>query len=228
MPLTITDVNLPSAPFGVESLPAAGGTIEPGSSITITVTFNPTTAGAFSGQIALQTTAGDETIDLSGAASKSLVQLLPGGLGMGGSSVPEATMPRFIGAELMGMALTANASGTIGVKVSCPAGESSCAGAITLRTTVAAGAAAGAYSKAHRVTSLTLAKGSFTVTGGRVSTVRLRLSKKARALLAHTHVLRAQATIVSHDPAGAAYTAQVSVTIRAPKQQRARKTRIAG
>ncbi len=236
-PLTIEKVNLPSAPFGGEDPPAAGATIEPGGSITIMVTFNPTEAGAFNGEIGLETTGGDEAIDLSGAASlpggpeigKTLVQPIPGSLGgLGSSSVPGTKTPRFLGAQLAATALTASASGMIDVRVSCPAGESRCAGRITLRTRIPARAAAGAHSEALKLTSVTLAEGSFTVAGGRVNTITLRLSGKARALLARTHVLRVQATVASHDPAGATYTVQANITIRAPRKPPVRKAKTAG
>ena len=236
-PLTIEKVNLPSAPFGGEDPPTAGATIEPGGSITIMVTFNPTEAGAFNGEIGLETTGGDEAIDLSGAAGlpggpeigKTLVQPIPGSFGgLGSSSVPETKTPRFLGAQLAATALTASASGMIDVRVSCPAGESRCAGRITLRTRIPARAAAGAHSEAPKLTSVTLAEGSFTVAGGRVNTLTLRLSGKARALLARTHVLRVQATVASHDPAGATYTVQASITIRAPRKLPVRKAKTAG
>jgi hypothetical protein len=45
----------------------------------------------------------------------------------------------------------------------------------------------------------------------------MHLSDRARALLARTHTLRARATIVAHDAAGAAHTAQTIVTIREAK-----------
>ena len=61
---------------------------------------------------------------------------------------------------------------------------------------------------------LTLAAGSFTVVGGKIAAVTLRLSARARALLARMHVLRVQAVIVAHDPAGATHTTQAIVTLR--------------
>ncbi len=336
LPLTIDGVHLPSAPFVAEGPPEVGKRIEPGHSITVTITFNPAATGDFNDQIGLETNGGNEAIALSGAAGlpgalkisseaieygqvhlgsseeksftitntggtavpltrskppiggafeattllpegttikagesltetvrfrptapgptsdvwsingedatgrhevtfngegivpesehpadKTLVPSLPGSLGTG-SPLPETKTPRFLGAQLASTAFTTSASGTIGVEVSCPAGESSCTGTITLRTLIAA-RAAGAHAKKPKLTSLTLAEGSFTVTGGRASTVSLRLSSKGRALLARTHVLRAQVTVASHDPAGATYTAQANVTIRAPKKTRYRR-----
>ena len=80
-PLTINHVALPSAPFAAEGAPAPGTVIAPGHSITITVTFEPTTPGSFSGEIGLETTAGNEAVGLSGTAG------LPGAIKVESESV---------------------------------------------------------------------------------------------------------------------------------------------
>lgn len=67
-PLTIEKVKLPSAPFGASGAPGEGSQIPPGGSVTVTVTFDPTEAGTFGGQIELETDGGDEAIGLSGSA----------------------------------------------------------------------------------------------------------------------------------------------------------------
>jgi PKD repeat protein len=127
-------------------------------------------------------------------------------------------------AQLASTALVASLSGVVSVKVSCPIGESSCSGTVTLRTLNAVSASvAGAAKKKGSI--LTLATGSFTVAGGKVTLVELHLSAKARTLLARLHVLRARATVVAHDPAGASHTTQVIVTLRAAEAQHARKLR---
>ncbi len=120
-------------------------------------------------------------------------------------------------AELSSRSLTANRSGVIHLRVSCPATETSCTGSVTLRTL---GAAASARSPSHRSThakaaALTLAASSFTVKGGHVTTIALHLSERALTLLAHTHVLRARAIVFARNPAGATHTARELVTIRA-------------
>ncbi|HEY4812637.1 MAG TPA: choice-of-anchor D domain-containing protein [Solirubrobacteraceae bacterium] len=68
-PLTIDAVHLPSAPFSASGVPTLGATIEPGHSVTITITFEPTADGTFSSEIGLETTGGTEAVGLSGAAS---------------------------------------------------------------------------------------------------------------------------------------------------------------
>jgi hypothetical protein len=112
------------------------------------------------------------------------------------------------------------------VAVSCPAGESICAGTVTLRTLGPVSVSANAHvSEKPKATILTLATGSFSVAGGRVTKVKLHLSARARALLAsaHAHLLRARATIFARDTAGATHTAQATVTIRAHKSLGSRK-----
>jgi hypothetical protein len=101
--------------------------------------------------------------------------------------------------KLRSTALTASGSGTLSVRVSCPAGQVYCRGTITIRT-LSAVAAGGRSGKA---TILTLAHGSFDLLAGQKGTLKLRLSAKARALIAQAHVLRASASVVTRDPAGA-------------------------
>jgi hypothetical protein len=69
-PLTINGVALPSAPFAATGAPATGTKLEPGQAVTITVNFEPTAEGNFTGQIGLETTAGTGQITLSGSAGK--------------------------------------------------------------------------------------------------------------------------------------------------------------
>ncbi len=147
----------------------------------------------------------------SGSAGPSATQEVAG--------FQAAAAPPLPDAQLASTALVASLSGIVSVKVSCPAGESSCSGTVTLRTlkAVVASLASAAKSKGS---ILTLATGSFTVAGGKVTTVKLHLSAKARALLARSHVLRARATIVAHDPVGASHTTQIVVTLRAASARR--------
>jgi DNA-binding beta-propeller fold protein YncE len=126
-------------------------------------------------------------------------------------------------AKLVSKFLTARPSGTISVKVSCPAGESRCTGTITLRTLTAISVAGRNHSKKRKPAILTLAVGSFTAAGGHVKTVTLRLSANGRKLLARTRVLRARATVLAHNATGATHTARSIVTIRAVRAARPRK-----
>ncbi len=107
-----------------------------------------------------------------------------GGLrGVTSTYVPDATLAGTT-------SLVVSGSGAVTLKLACPAGEASCHGTVTLRTLGAVKASAHGRKRV-----LTLAAGSFTVAGGRVEAVTLRLSAEARALLARSHVLRVQATL---------------------------------
>jgi PKD domain len=112
--------------------------------------------------------------------------------------------------------LQASSSGLVNVKISCPAGEKRCAGIVTLRTLDAVKSSIAGAANAKAVT-LTLATGPFTVDGGKVVTVVLHLSARARILLGRSRTLRVVVTIVAHNPAGATHTGQTIVTLRAPK-----------
>ena len=117
-------------------------------------------------------------------------------------------------AKLAGTVVSIAANGSFKVKVSCPSGESACQGTIVLKTLTA-------VSASHRKKAiLTLASGSFSVAGGQVKVVALRLSGRARALMAHIHVLRAKATLVAHDSTGASRTIVAVATLRLAKPAR--------
>jgi len=157
-------------------------------------------------------------------AAKSFMTLLPTKLtqqtpvSQGVRPVQENKAPAVPDAKLASVALTANSSGTVSVKVTCPIGESACTGTVTLKTLTAVGASATVHqARKRKAAILTLATGTFKVLGGKTTTVKLRLSAEARALLVRTHVLRARATIVAHDPAGATHTTQAIVTVRQAK-----------
>jgi PKD repeat protein len=110
-------------------------------------------------------------------------------------------------AALAGLSLQAGASGTFTLKISCPAGESSCEGKVTVQTSAA-------LTAATRARVLTLASASFKVAGGKFVVVKLHLSARARALLARRRRLRVRVTIAAHDPAGASHTTVATATLR--------------
>jgi hypothetical protein len=121
-------------------------------------------------------------------------------------------------AAIASTSLRASPSGAVSITISCPAGVSSCAGTVTLRTLGPVHAAARA-----KPAILTLAAGSFTIPGGGVKRLTLHLSAKARALLARSHELRVRATIRAHNPTGETHTGQKVVFLRAPKVKSARR-----
>lgn len=119
-------------------------------------------------------------------------------------------------AKLASTFLPVSASGRVVVEVTCPIRESSCAGTVTLRT-LGAFSASALDAASRPATILTLAKGPFTVAAGKAKKVPLRLSARARTLLARSHSLRVRATIAARDPAGASHTAQTIATLRLAK-----------
>jgi len=131
--------------------------------------------------------------------AESGLEKLTGGHGQPGPGLP----------TLASTKLSVNASGRLIVRVKCSAGASTCAGTISLRAVTAGVSSHRRHHAAKRV--VLLAAGPFKVGGGRVSTIRLRLSHTARALLRRSHLLHASATIT---PA-AGKAARTTVTIRA-------------
>jgi len=112
---------------------------------------------------------------------------------------------------------TVSAQGAFALKLSCPEEDASCSGTVTVRTLTAVIASRGHEAKSKKKSKaaiLTLASGSFTLSGGQVEVLTLHLSSKARALLSRSKVLRVQVTIVAHDAAGATHTTQETVTLR--------------
>ncbi len=95
-PLTINAVKLPNAPFGATGVPAPGSTIQAGSSITINVTFDPTSEGNYEDQIELETSAGNAAIALAGSAgSAGALQVTGEHLEYGSTAVGTTTTKSF-------------------------------------------------------------------------------------------------------------------------------------
>lgn len=129
----------------------------------------------------------------------------------------ETKAPAVPDAVVAGTTVKVSASGVVAVKVSCPAGETSCLGTVTLRTLTAVSAGVKARAAKAKRAILTLASGSFSVTGGGTQTIKLHLSSAARKLIAHSHTLRVRATLVAHDPAGGKHTGVQVLTLRLAK-----------
>jgi hypothetical protein len=69
---------------------------------------------------------------------------------------------------------------------------------VTLQTlTAVLAGTSGHHSKKDKAAILTLAKGTFTVSGGHVAIIKLHLSRRARELFARGHHLRARARIIA-------------------------------
>ena len=97
---------------------------------------------------------------------------------------------------------------------------SSCAGTVTLKTLSAVAARSAHAAAKPKKAILTLATASFSISAGKVQVITLRLSTKARKLLAKMHTVRARVTIAAHDPKGAKHTTTAVVTLKAVKAKK--------
>jgi hypothetical protein len=141
----------------------------------------------------------------------------PSGGSPGGEVLPaKETSPR---ATVAGASLTVSSSGAVTIKVSCQTGATTCIGSVTLRTLTAVSAGRGRSAKAKKQV-LTLAAGSFSVSGGKLQAITLHLSAKGKKLLARLHLLRARATVLAHNPSGQTSSAESVLTLRPAKPAR--------
>jgi hypothetical protein len=161
----------------------------------------------------------DQTSDGADTNTKTTATTTPT-TGQGVLSVQEGhPAPHIPYAKLASTSVVVARDGTLEISVSCPTGETSCSGTITLRTLGAFSATTGgAAGPTGRASTMRLAIGSFRVAGGHVRSIRLRLSGKGRALLARRRRLPSRATIVARDPAGATHTTQATLTLRAGRR----------
>jgi hypothetical protein len=66
--LRINGEKLPAAPFGAKGMPAVGSEIAPGASVSVEVTFDPTSEGSFGDELSMETSGGNGGLRLSGSA----------------------------------------------------------------------------------------------------------------------------------------------------------------
>jgi hypothetical protein len=76
LPETITGSQLPSQPFRVSGLPAAGTVLAPQQAVTGSVTFNPTAAGRYGSFITVSTDNGSVSLPVSGTAVTGKAHML--------------------------------------------------------------------------------------------------------------------------------------------------------
>jgi PKD repeat protein len=158
----------------------------------------------------------------AGGTSGTQATVAPAATGNGSTASTSGHSPSAVpNARLASTSLAVNSAGAVELDVICPAGTSSCAGTVTLRTlgAVVVGTARNSRGrvKKRKTTVLTLASGTFNLAGGHEESVKLRLSAEARALLAPSDALHVRATIAAHDPASTIRTTQALVTLYTPK-----------
>ena len=240
--VTITKSKPPiGGAFAAKTSLPEGTTIAPGEILTEQVAFAPSVVGAANGtwEINGNDSGGKlHSVRFSGVgAAPPTVETgpVPSGTqptanvnstslgplpGEGVLPLVEHKAPQLPDVKLVGAILVVSPSGPTSVRVSCPAGGGRCSGTITLRTLGPVGAATGRRPKRSKAGVLTLATGAFTISAGKAAAVKLRLSVRARGLLARAHVLRVRATIVAHNPAGMTYTGYTIVTVRMAKPRK--------
>jgi len=120
-------------------------------------------------------------------------------------------------------------NGALALQLGCPAGESSCAGTVELKTARAVAsttARRGRRGRRAKARVLTLGRTSFTAAGGSAASVSLKLSSAGRKLLARGKRLKVVLTIAVRDAAGNASTVRRTLTLtvaRARGRSRSRR-----
>jgi hypothetical protein len=226
--LEITRSKPPSGgEFAASTALPEGTTIAPGERLTEGVTFAPTAIGAASAEWQLNgnDASGVHKVTFTGLGGISPPPSEQTGLGVlapPSSGVPESqgqphasAHPR---AQVAGRTLTASNAGTVALELSCKSTQTPCAGTVTLQS--ATSSSSGHASKQRKPTYATLAKVSYRIAPGHVATLKLKLTRAARRLLARLHVLRVRAVTTVEGAAGSKPSTTVTlVTIRAPRSR---------
>jgi hypothetical protein len=127
-----------------------------------------------------------------------------------GAANPLLAMPRLLSA-----ALSASSSGRVQVILDCPAGAETCVGEIALRVLSRSEPGAARHHPSKRKASLVaVASGRFTIPPGKAVVEKLTLSRGARMLLARTHLLVGEATLLARDVIGRVLSTEVRVTVK--------------
>jgi hypothetical protein len=135
----------------------------------------------------------------------------------------ESREPALPEPELLSTSLGAGPRNRIYAHVRCPAADGRCQGTIALRTRSAVRLSGGGAGSVHKTPAIvTVAAGSFDLTGGRLATVRLDVSASGLSLLRRTHLLSARATLIAHDRTGTSHIIVTLVNVRAMNVKRVR------
>ncbi len=109
--LTISAVHAPAAPFSLSGAPAVNSTIAPGSSITVTVKYDPTVAGSFSDAVGVDSDGGSVSTSLSGSAvTPGALQVTPTSIDFGNVVVGDTPTNSFMVKNTGGTTVTITAS----------------------------------------------------------------------------------------------------------------------
>jgi iron transport multicopper oxidase len=106
-PLTIASETAPAAPFAVTGAPATGAVLAPGAQVTLTVSFNPSATGMYTGSLGFNTTGGAATVQLSGTCSPpGKMTIVPLSLSFGTVGVTQSVTSTFTVANTGGSPIT--------------------------------------------------------------------------------------------------------------------------
>src|SRR6185312_13040844 len=199
-------INISKPPVASEfhattTLAEGESTIEPGQSVTETVRFAPTVAGAATDEwrIAGQDSSGLHEVRFGGEGA---LPEAPGG------SVLAFKTPSF-GAFLTTAGLLARPGGVVHVRLHCPAQQGACTGTLVLRTARAIRANA----RTRRPAIVTLAAGRFAIPAGRSATVSVFLTRDARRLLGRLRSIPVRLATVTTAVSGRAEVVHASVVL---------------
>jgi hypothetical protein len=171
-------------------------------------------SGRPSGSSLDTSTLGSHTFTVTGTTRDGMTstasvtyKVVPSGGGAGGGVFP--------GAKLLGGTFTVQ-NGAVKLKVTCPPGQfAECVGTDTLSTIKGF---AVAVKHRHKVS---LGSARFSIPAGQTKILTIKLTRKARILLARLHKLKVLETVVAHDPAGQAKATQTTITIKLAAKHRA-------
>jgi hypothetical protein len=105
--LTIAGVTAPSAPFAVSGAPSSGAVIPSNKSFTVTVSFNPTTAGNYTSDLILNSDGGNVDVTLTASATvPSVLKISATTVGFGTTTVGRAVTQTFTLNNVGGSPLT--------------------------------------------------------------------------------------------------------------------------
>jgi hypothetical protein len=158
-------------------------------------------SGLAGGQHTISVRAIDHAGNVGAAIDKTFTVDPPPSSGDGGATggstpapVADTKAPKV---TLASKSLKVSKSGTVGLKLGCPTGETRCA--VTVRL---------------RLGNTTVASRSATIAGGSTATLKLKLNRAARKRLAKTSRLKLKALIAATDAAGNRSTATIALTLR--------------
>jgi hypothetical protein len=181
------------------------------SGASVTHAFTP--IGAHGGTVTA-TDATGLTATASAGATVNPAPVTPGGGGGGGGApAPDLLAPRF---SIAGRSLTLSRKNVIAVRLTCDAAETEpCAGTLTL-------ASARRVGKGRRKSVLQLGRVPFSVTPGRTSTLKVKVSKRKAAQARALRRFQVKATAVAGDRAGNRATKSSTVALAAPNVRKRR------